>query len=385
MSTMVTTARQMLERTGGHPVVSLYLDLDESEFATAPARASQVRSLIDEAEQEGRLVKSELTHADRTALTKDLGRLQEYLASDEPPVSGAKTLAVFCSSQDDLFEAVPLPDATSRRVVIAPRPYIEPLVTAPDGGRTAVVLISRRVGRILVGGDGMLSETEDIADDVHGGHSRGGWSQANYERSIEADVQHHMRHVAQELYRSWQQQPFSRLAVGGPAEDVGQFESELHPDLRSRLLHGRLDVDVETASVAQIRDALAPVLAGARAAAKQSALAELENRLGAQSRAARGIEDTVAALDERRVESLLLARNFAAEGVRCARCGLLYPAGAASCPADGEATITVADLREAAVEAAVLQDASVLVFGEGSDPAPSALQGGGGIAALLRF
>ena len=32
-----------------------------------------------------------------------------------------------------------------------------------------------------------------------------------------------------------------------------------------------------------------------------------------------------------------------------------------------------------------MQDAGVMVIGEGSDPAPPALQRGGGIAALLRY
>lgn len=385
MSTALGRAQQMLDRTGEHPVVSVYLDLDPSQFATAPARASQVRSLIDAAERDRRLAKDELSHADRSALAKDLERLQEYLDSDQAPVSGARALAVFCSGQDDLFEAVPLSEVTVPKVVIAQTPYIEPLVTGVDEGRTAVVLISRRAGRIFVGDAGELSETQDIADNVHGGHSRGGWSQTNYERSIEAEVEHHMRHVADELHRSWQRDPFARLVLGGPAEDVTQFESELHNDLRPLVLDGRLDLDAETPHVSDVRAALAPLFDRAREAARAAALAELEDRLGAGSRAARGIADALEALDERRVESLLLARNFAAEGVRCPHCGLLYPEGTQSCPADGAGTSTVTDLREAAVEAAVLQDASVLVIGEGSDLAPPALRRGDGIAALLRF
>jgi hypothetical protein len=385
MTTAAATARQMLERTGEHPVISVYLDLDPSRFATAPARATQVRSLIDEAEREGRLARDELSHEDRTVLTSDLDRLQEYLGSDELPVSGARTVAVFCSGQDDLFEVMPLGSVIAPRVVIGPTPYTEPLVTAPDDGRTAVVLISHRSGRIQVGAPRDLVEAEDVSDDVHGRTARGGLSQHNYERSVEADVQHHLRHVASELYHSWQQEPFSRLVLGGTAQDVDQFASELPNDLRPLLAAGRLDLDTETASLPEVSRALAPVLDQAREAAEASALAELEDRLGAESRAARGIEDTIEALDERRVETLLLARNFAAAAVRCPRCGLLYPEGTGTCPADGGATTPVADLREAAVQAAVLQDASVLVFGEGSDPAPPALQHGGGIAALLRF
>ena len=101
--------------------------------------------------------------------------------------------------------------------------------------------------------------------------------------------------------------------------------------------------------------------------------------------AARGLAATLEALAERRVETLLLAHNFAAAGARCPRCGLLYPKGTGTCAADGASLVPVADLREGAVESAVLQDAGIMVIGEGADPEPPALRRGGGIAALLRF
>jgi peptide chain release factor subunit 1 len=382
MSAAADTAREMLGHTGGHPVVSVFIDLDPSEFATAPARASQVRSLLDEANGDSH---RELPHEDRSAITRDLERLQDYLGSAEPPVSGARALAVFCSSQDGLFEAVPLAHAAPARVIIAPTPYIEPLVAGPDDGRMAVVLISRRAGRILTGDPESLRQIERITDNVHGQHSAGGWSQANYERSADNEAEQHLRHVAHELYRIWQREPFHRLVLGGPVEDVRRLSEDLHNDLRPALMDERLDLNVETAGLTEVRDALLPVLDRAREAHKDAVLTELENRLGAEGRAVRGVDDTLRALGERLVETLLLAHNFAARGARCPRCGLLYPEGTVTCPTEREATTEVEDLREAAVEAAVLQDASVLVFGEGSDAPPAALSRARGIAALLRF
>jgi peptide subunit release factor 1 (eRF1) len=381
-ATAVSTAREMLAHTGEHPVVSVFLDLDPSEFATAPARASQVRSLLDGASGGGH---QDLPHEDRSALTADLRRLEDYLGSDELPVSGARGLAVFCSSRDDLFETVALDHPVPPRVVIAPTPYVEPLVAGADGGRLAVVLISRRAGRILTGDAQQLREIEEIDDNVHGQHRKGGWSQANYQRSADNEAEQHLRNVAQELYRSWQREPFSRLILGGPGEDVARFREDLHKDLRPALMDEQLDVDVETAGLSDVRDALVPVLDRARDTVREAVLGELENRLSAEERASRGVDDTLSALNEQRVETLLLAHNFAAQGARCPRCGLLYPDGTSACPVDGDATAKLPDLREAAVEAAILQDAAVLVMGEGADPPPAALQRGGGIAALLRF
>ena len=45
-------ARRLIEYKGQRPLISLYMDLDPERFAIAPARASQIRSLVDEAGRE---------------------------------------------------------------------------------------------------------------------------------------------------------------------------------------------------------------------------------------------------------------------------------------------------------------------------------------------
>jgi peptide chain release factor subunit 1 len=383
MSDSVAVARRMLEQTGSHPVISLFLDLDPAQFATAPARASQARSLLDEANRTGR--HDALSHEDQAALRADLQRLDEYLASDDLPVSGARSLAVFSSRQDELFETVALPEALEPRVVIAPTPHIEPLVAGAATGRWCVTLISRRNGAIFAGDVHGLGEQEQVTDDVRGRPHRGGLSQANYQRGVDDDAEHHLRRVAEELYRHWQSEPFVGLVLGGSEIDVDQFREVIHNELRPLLSDARLGLEPETATVADVRAALLPLLAQERAATQAAALSELNERVDRDERAAVGIEATLAALAQRRVERLVLAVGFAAQGGRCPSCGLLYAAGTDTCPVDGSAPEPVADLREAAVEAAVLQDAGVVIIGEGSEIPPSVLVRGAGIAALLRF
>ena len=359
MSTAAATARQMLERTGEHPVISVYLDLDPSQFATAPARATQVRSLIDEAERDGRLDKDALSHADRSALTADLERLEAYLGSDEPPVSGARALAVFCSGQDDLFEAIPLGGVIAPRVVIAPTPLIEPLVAGPDEGRVAVVLISHRSGRILLGNLRELQEAEDVSDDVHGRTARGGLSQHNYERSIEADVQHHLRHVAEELYRSWQQERFSRLVLGGTAQDVDQFASELPNDLRPAArggAAGRRRRGRHPSPRSATRSPPCSIALGRRPRSRRSPSSRTAWAPRVAPRAASRTRARPSTSAASRPCCWPTTSPRRASAVRAAACSI--PRGRRHCPADGEATTPVADLREAAVEAAVLQDAA---------------------------
>lgn len=381
----VTTARRLLERDHEHPVVSLLFDLDPEEFAAVPARQTQLRSLIDEGRKWLGDAGDALSHDDRQAVVQDLDRLEEFLQSDDAPFQGARALAVFCSTRDDLLEVVQLSHPVSPRIVVGRTPFVEPLVAGEAGGHWCVTLVSRNIGRIFAGEAPGIPERVHRDDDVHGQHRQGGWSQPRYERSYEGEVDSHLRAIAEELYRLWQHEGFDRLFLGGPEEIVARFAAALHNDLRPLLADTRVSVDAEVAGPADVRAAVSRLLEQTVAARRQQAVDQLQERLQAGSRAAVGTEPVLNALNERRVETLVLALNFQAAGTRCPACGLLYPVGTTSCPADGTAVDPVDDLREAAVEAAVLQDADVVVVGEGSEVPPSVLIRGGGIGALLRF
>jgi peptide chain release factor subunit 1 len=376
---VVGAARRLVQHGSAHPVVSLYLDLDPERFATAPARASQIRSLIDGAARELEQDDS-LGHEDLIALREDLERVRRYLLSREPPFKGARSLAVFCSSRDELFETIQISHPLDGRVVLERTPYVEPLVLSLQERRWCVALVNRRDGRIFTGPPDQLRQRERIEDNVHGQHDQGGWSQANYQRSVDEDVEHHLRHVADALHRSWRHERFDRLALGGPQEVVPRFEAVLHEDLRSRLVERRVDVDTGTATDDQIRAAVTDLVEDEERRRERSALDRLAAGLGTGGRAAAGLEATLEALNERRVEKLLLENGIDRRGGRCPHCGMLTVETHGPCPADGTELEEVEHLREAAVESALVQDAEVIVIQRYPDLGPHR-----GMAALLRF
>src|ERR1700694_1959873 len=104
----VDAARSLVEQHPAHRVVSLYLDLDPERFATPRAPTSQIHSLLDEATRE---VENDdtLDHEELVALREDLERIRSYLTtSGEEAFKGARSLAVFCSIRDDMFEVIKL-------------------------------------------------------------------------------------------------------------------------------------------------------------------------------------------------------------------------------------------------------------------------------------
>lgn len=379
VSSGVQDARRLVEHRGEHPVISLYLDLDPERFATAHARASQLHSLIDEAgrsiDRDGRLA-----HQDRQALRADLRRVSAFLASPEAPFKGARGLAVFCCTPDELFEAVKLTRPVQGLVAIDRAPYVEPMIAAAGRHRWLVALVSRRSARLLAGPADRLRERERVDDEIRGQHEQGGWSQSNYERSVEKDVGDHLRRVAALVGRRWRRERFDRLALGGPHEIVPRLEALLDEEPRARLAPGRVEVDLSSATDAQVQQAVEKLLTEDEKQTERDKLDRLAAGLGAGGRAAGGPQDTVLALNERRVSTLLLEPGFDRRAARCPACGLLLAEPGGACPADGAELEELEHLREAAVEAALAQDAEVLVVRYYPYLGPL-----GGIGALLRF
>jgi peptide chain release factor subunit 1 len=359
-------------------VLSLFVNLDPREFATAPARQTELRSLLDRA---GRLVRDagELEHDVRASLHEDLERARAELLDGGLDAKGAHGLAVFAASAAGLFEVLKLSRPVDHEPVIADAPFIEPLAGMADGARWCVLLANRRTARLFCGTAEALEEVERFEDDVHGQHDQGGWSQARYQRSVEKEVADHLRHVAEVAFARVGQPPPEGLLVGGPHELVGDLEAKLHPYLRERLA-GRLEIDVEDTSAEDVRRAAAERIDAAARERADAALARLAQAFAGAGAAASGLGDVLGAVHEQRVATLLVDESFEAPGVRCPSCGWLGPTEATACPADGTPTEGDDDIVGVAIGRALTQSADVLVLHDRPE-----LASHGHVAAVLRF
>lgn len=360
-------------------VLSLYVDLDPSQFATAEARTTQINSLLDQADRWTREEGAELPHDDRVALRNDVQRAREYLEGNLD-ADGAHGYAIFCSSPAHLFEALRLPRAVEHRLIIADAPYLEPLTEVGTRvARWAVLLVDRRHTRILRGTAEAMEEVERVRDHVPGQHDQGGLSQPRYGRHIDEQAARHVRNASDELLRELQREPFDRLVVAASEELWTEVEHDLHADLRRRLA-GRIHVDVEHSHPDDVHRAAREVIEEDERRHEREALDRLAAGLGTGGHATAGLGDVLTALTERRVEILLIAPGFRAPGTRCPRCGFLGPEGPTECPVDGTALLRCGNIVDAAARAAVAQSAEVLVVHHHPDPGPP-----GSIGAVLRF
>src|SRR3954470_8951818 len=360
----------------GGCVLSLFLNLDPSEFATPPARETEIRSLIDGAERSLRDADG-LSHQAREGLKHDIARARDYLSSAD--FSGAHGLAIFSSEPAGLFEAIKLPRPIRSRAVIDDSPFVEPLADLGKRERWAILLVNRQTARMLRGSKDGFEELPSLEDDVHGQHDQGGWSQARYQRSVDKEVQDHLKRTAEVVLRRHRRSPFEQLLLGGPDEILSDVEQHLHPYVRERVV-GHVKVDVENTTPDAVRDAALPVMDEVDRAREREALDRVAEAVGAGGRGTAGLDETIEALNERRVETLLLVDGNTVAGVQCPSCGWVG-LDASRCPADDSELERRDDIVESAIELAILQSAEVLVAHHHRDE----LEQRGGFAALLRF
>lgn len=370
--------RRLAELRPGGRVLSAYLNLEPSEFATPAARSSAIGSLIDEA---GRKVKAEhdLSHDERQGLEEDVKRVRDYLRGPSFSADGAHGLAVFCSGAAGLFETVKLPRSVDPGIMIDDSPWVEPLAGMLSADRWAVLLANRRSARLFEGNRDTLEEVVSFQDNVRGMSESGGPEQGRAERSVAEEHEEHLRKAAYEAFKQNRRAPFDHFLIGIPSELRGTIEHQLHASLRDRL-RGFLEIDVEHSSADDVARAATGEIEAAERRREREKLDRLVEAVGTGGRGAAGLDDTLGALNERRVETLLLAEGFTAPGSVCSSDGFVAAQEGGTCPVDGGELVRRDDIVESAIELALGQSAEVLVVRHHDD-----LEEHGSIGATLRF
>ena len=364
-------------------VLSVYIDLDPRTFATGGSRATQITSVCDEAERLADRLREgpdSVSHVELIALREDIHRLRSHFDPQTMGSGGARGVAVFACGPAGLFEVLQLPHTVDNRVVIDRSPHTDPLARSSDDERWCVVLVDAREGRVFHGDRHQLAELGNIHDDNHGQHSQGGWSQRRYQETVENEKRDHLDHVSDQLRLLLRHKPYDRLLIGGPEPVPQELRKRLHPYVAERFATTLDRGDVQSSNADDVLAAAAPIFEQYRRGRIEEALERLRAGLStAGGRAVAGLEDTLNALTEQRVEMLLVAPGASARGYHDPATGMLTAHPGAS-PTGGELEERE-DIFEAAIEKAIEQSAEVLEL----DAERPDLGAHGGIAALLRF
>jgi peptide chain release factor subunit 1 len=366
--------RKLAEWTSpGVPVSSLYLDVDGRRY---PRR----QDYLLRAEELCHALRRQAEELDREARSSVAGDVQRFLAFLGGLDRGAtRGVALFSSSRGALWEQVRVPRPLADRATLGDHPNVLPLEALIEVSESfCTVLVDREKARIFLVRMGRIEERTDVLDEVPGRHDQGGWSQSRYQRHIEVHASQHLKHVADVLLRLYKQRRFDHLIVAGPDELVPEFERVLHDYLRRRVT-AREHLPI-TASVDVVLERSLAVEERIEADRERRVLERLHAEAAAGRQGVTGLVRVLEALNEGRVETLVVPMGLSREGRRCVRCGRLAADGSA-CPTCGGSLERVPDVVERAVAAALRQSSRVETLSMADPPG----DGGQEIGALLRY
>ncbi len=351
------------------PVTTCYLDVDGR-------RHPRFAEVVHRAE---RMVHAGRARAgDNRSVIADLEKIEALVRGgfDRSHVRG---VAVFSCSAQRFWQVVELPMAVRDQLVLNHSPYVRQLEWALDEGeRFGVLLADRQRARMFVFELGELVESSELFEQLprHDDDDQS-YLKDQVQDHTAALAHQHLRHAARVAFDVFQREGFERLLVGAPDEIANELEAALHPYLRERL-EARLSVPVG-ASADVIRQAALEVEAEVERRGEEEAVGRLRSALGARRGGVAGLEDTLDALNQRRVELLLVSHDFAEPGWRCPACHHVARVGRA-CPMCEAEMDQVDDVIEEAVEEALAQSCDVEFCAQNAD-----LDVLGRIGALLRY
>ena len=282
-----------------HPVVSCYVDWRVSGRGLHEAQTVVRKEL--------HTTQSQLPERGpaRDSFDSDSEHIQHYLEHEAD--RAARGIAIYACYGRGLWSVISLGVPLPTLIHTGIRPRLLPLTEATQVAvRTLVALVDTNEARLIRLDRGGEHETpgphRDHWKNVH--HSNlGGWSQANYQRSVDTMVDRFARNVAEAIGDHASAEHLDRIALAGDPVITAPVLNALNPQLRDRVdAVERIDI---RATLDQVAERIWPHVRTAAEHARQIEVQRLLDLAGAE----RALAELIAIreqLEAGRVDTLVL-------------------------------------------------------------------------------
>lgn len=359
--------RELLSFEPGAPVLSVYLNTEPEEGTTDAARL-RLRTMLKEVDQPA-----------------DVESVLRYFEHNHD--WSGRSVAVFSCAAKNFFRAYSLAAPIRGRVRVGDRPYVKPLADLLDSyGGYGVVLVDKQGARLFSFHLGELREQDGVMGEAVRHTKRGGGSQApgrkggvagqtNY---VEEVADRNMREIVEYATRFFKENNVRRVLIGGTEDNISLFRNQLPKSWQS-LVVGTFPISM----VASSSEVLEKALEIGQQAERRREADLVETLLTAAAKGRGGVvelDETLNAVREGRVQTLVIREGFRAPGCRCSSCGYFSSIQQETCSFCGGACESIPDAVELAVREVMQAGGEVEVLHD--DPT---FQGFHKIGALLRY
>ena len=359
--------RELLEFKTIHPVLSVYLNTDPSQ-GSADAYKLRLRSMLKD-----------------ISLEEDVQKVESYF-DFEFDWSG-RGVAVFSCQPEDFFRAYTFAVPIEDRLRISDRAHVKPLADLLDSyGGYGVALVDKIDARLFYFHLGELREEEELSGESVRRTKRGGGSQSlgrrggtagqtNYSEEV---AERNIKEAADFAARFFSEYNVRRVMIGGTEENVSVFRNHLPKSWQS-LVIGTFPISKNANQTEVMQRAL-----GVGQEAERIRQVKLVQTIVSNAGKGRGgvidLEDTLNAVHDGRVHSLVIREGYRAPGFRCQGCGYLTSEKLDNCPFCENEFDEITDAVELAVRRVMRNSGDVEVLHGTED-----IKDFNKIGALLRY
>jgi hypothetical protein len=334
--------RELLNYSSPDLVLSVYMNTDMTE-GTADALKLRLRTLLKD-----------------THLPKDEAAIFQYFELEREWTG--RSIAMFSCAAQKYFRAFPIAVPIRSRVFVGEQPYVKPLADLLDAyGGYGVALVDKQGARLFQFHLGELKEQEGILGEEVRHTKRGGASSifgrlggiGGKSRHSEQTIKRNLKESAEFAAKFFEENHIRRVLIGGTDENVNQFKSHL-PKTWQSLVVGTFPISMTTRPA----DVQKKAFEIGQQAEHRREMRLVESMITSAAKGAGGVvrlEDTLGAVHDGRVQTLIVQEGYRAEGFQCQGCGYVTTQGLETCPFCGKSFKWVKDAVEMAVRK-VMQD-----------------------------
>lgn len=359
--------QELLSYQTQQPVLSVYLNTDPT-LGNADAYKLRLRNMLKDLELKG-----------------DAEAILNYI--DHEYDWAGRSLAFFSSTEENFFRAFSLAIPVRDRVRIAQQPHVKPLADLLDNyGGYAVALVDKQGARLFYFHMGQLREQDGVMGEEvrrvkRGGAStfpgrRGGSSgQTNYAEEL---AERNMKEAADFASNFFAEHKVRRIILCGTEDNLPLFRNHL-PKTWQSLIAGSFPLSM-TASHSEVFERAMEVVL------KDDRRREIEQVKAIVTAAAKGregcigLDNTLTAIKDGRVMTLLVNEGYRSPGYLCAGCGYLTSQSLETCPFCGSSFKRIPDVVDMAVNQVMKHGGDVEIIRDVPE-----LEKAGNIGAILRY
>lgn len=357
---MIITRQQiqtLSSYSGNHfPVTSCYLNVDRRQYP----QKTYITALKDLMKQsQPNILNRKFTAEQQKSIESDQQKIVNYITTEFNDEK-SRGIAIFSSSGNNIWQVFQVPRPIANELVADLRPFIQPLLRLLDEyERYCAVLVDKEKTRIFIVYLGEIEEYTSLFDEIPKNVREPGWaakSPSHIQRRHLHHVHLHLKHTADVLWNYYKKEPFDRLIIGGSVEVLTDFDRCLHSYLQQRI-SGKISLEIN-APIKQVLEESLKIEAGIERTAEAKLVAKLLEGFQTQQYCVTGISDTLLALHEDKVHTLVLSDGFKRAGYKCGHCGY-FNIDNGNCSFCSQKMAAIPDIVEEAVKLAVKQNCEI--------------------------